>query len=448
LRVVVIGLGPAGPDLLTAATVDAIDRAHTRFVRTLRHPAASVLGDAVTSFDDLYESAANLDDVYRGIVDALVDAAGRAGEVLYAVPGSPRVAERSVELLCADGRVDVEVLPAMSFLDLAWVRLGVDPLAAGVRIVDGRAFAVDAAGSTGPLLVGQCDARHVLSEIKLSVEEEPREPVTVMQRLGLPDERVFRVAWPDLDRAVDPDHLTSIYVPALASPVAAAFARFDEQVRILRAECPWDAEQTHESLRAHLLEEAYEVLDAIDSLATAQADGDDDGLDDGYAQLEEELGDLLYQVFFHAVLAAENGRFDVADVARTIHEKLERRHPHVFGDLHAASSDDVLANWEQIKKDEKGRASVMDGIPASLPALLFASKVLGKAGDFAADPAAPEDNADDDAERAVGAELFGLVARARDAGVDAEAALRRATAAYVARYRAHEADVSARSART
>jgi tetrapyrrole methylase family protein/MazG family protein len=432
-RVVVVGLGPAGPELCTSATLEAIARVPVRFVRTSRHPSVSVLGNA-TSFDDVYERAASFDEVYRDVVDALVAAADVHGEVLYAVPGSPRVAERSVDLLCNDPRVTTEVVPAMSFLDLAWVRLGVDPLAEGVRVVDGRSFAAEAAGSTGPLLVAQCDSRHVLSEIKLAVEEPPDVRVVVLQRLGLLDERRLEVGWDDLDRVVDPDHLTSLYIPVLRAPVAAEFVRFDDQVRILRAECPWDADQTHDSLRPHLLEETYEVLEAIDALVRAEKGGEGERLDDAYAHLEEELGDLLYQVFFHAVLAAENGRFTVADVARGIHDKLERRHPHVFGDLDAATSAEVISNWEQIKKAEKGRASVMDGIPVGLPALAYAAKVLGKAG--GADVGLPP--CDGDEER-VGAELFALVARARAAGVDPEAALRRTSAGYVERFRAREA---------
>jgi tetrapyrrole methylase family protein/MazG family protein len=434
-RVVVVGLGPAGPELCTSATIEAISRVPVRFVRTSRHPSVPVLGDGVTSFDDIYERAASFDEVYREVVDALVSAAAEHGEVLYAVPGSPRVAERSVELLCADPRVTTEVVPALSFLDLAWVRLGVDPLAAGVRVVDGRTFAVEAAGSAGPLLVAQCDSRHVLSEIKLSVEEPPELPVIVLQRLGLPDERQAEVAWEDLDRVIDPDHLTSLYIPSLRAPVAAEFVRFDEQVRILRAECPWDAEQTHDSLRHHLLEETYEVLEAIDNVAAAERSGDGRQLDDAYAHLEEELGDLLYQVFFHAVLAAESGRFTVADVARGIHDKLERRHPHVFGDLGAATSEEVLTNWEQIKKDEKGRASVMDGIPVALPALAYASKVLGKA---ATPPVELPTREPADADARIGAELFAAVVRARAAGVDPEAALRRTATEFVDLFRANE----------
>ncbi len=438
-RIVVVGLGPAGPDLLTAGTLDAIERIEHRYVRTERHPSVGVVG-AATSFDHLYEQAASFDEVYVGIVEALVAAAGEYGEVLYAVPGSPRVAERSVELLVADDRVAVDVLPALSFLDLAWVRLGIDPLAQGVRVVDGRAFRTDAAGATGPLLVAQCDARHVLSDIKLAVEEPPRAPVVVVQRLGAPDERIFTVGWDDLDRSFEPDHLTSVFIPELAEPVAAAFARFDEQVRVLRAECPWDAEQTHESLRRHLLEETYEVLESIDAVCHAEgADGDDEALDAAYAHLEEELGDLLYQVFFHAVIAAENGAFTVADVATTVHDKLRRRHPHVFGTVEVADAHEVIANWEQIKRDEKGRTSAMDGIPNHLPALAFASKVLGKAHDDSlVDVVAAAADAAKDAEAALGAELFAMVRRARRDGLDAEQALRRAAASAVAAFRATE----------
>jgi tetrapyrrole methylase family protein/MazG family protein len=391
----------------------------------------SVLGDDVVAFDDAYERCASFDEVYREVVESLVAAAQEHGEVLYAVPGSPRVAERSVDMLCADDRVECEVVPALSFLDLTWVRLGIDPLDLGVRIVDGRDFATDAAGSVGPLLVAQCDSRHVLSEIKLSVEDPPEQPVIVLQRLGLPDETRVEVAWDDLDRVVDPDHLTSLYIPSLRAPVAAEFVRFDDQVRILRAECPWDADQTHDSLRRHLLEETYEVLESIDAVVAAEAAGADDALDDAYAHLEEELGDLLYQVFFHSILAAENGRFTVADVARGIHDKLERRHPHVFGDLDAATSDEVITNWEAIKKVEKGRTSVMDGIPVALPALAYAAKVLGKAGVGASDELSLT-------ESELGDELFALVGRARAAGIDPEAALRRTAAAFVDRFRATE----------
>ena len=433
-RVVVGGLGPAGPELLTAATVAAVARLPRRWLRTGRHPSASAVAGAQT-FDFLYETAATLDAVYAGIVDALVEDAAAHGEVLYLVPGSPLVAERSVELLLADERVDVEVLPALSFLDLAWARLGVDPLAGGVRLVDGQRFAVEGAGERGPLLVAQCDSRAVLSEVKLAGSWDGA--VVVLHHLGLPDEAVFEVEWDDLDRTVHPDHLTSLYLPALAAPVASEVARFAELVRTLRERCPWDREQTHQTLTRHLLEETYEVLEAIEDLER--------GGEEGFAHLEEELGDLLFQVVFHATLAAEEGQFTLADVARTVHDKLVGRHPHVFGTVEADTSGAVLRNWEQIKKAEKGHASLMEGIAGDLPSLLYAHKVQRKAASVGVEPdvALAEATARAFGSRPptheeVGALLFGVVDLARRAGVDPEAALRGVSGTFRDRFQAVE----------
>lgn len=438
-RVVAVGLGPGDLDLLTVGARDVIDRIPVRFVRTVRHPAARALVDA-TTFDEVYESAQSIDEVYPSIVERLVAAAIEHGEVLYAVPGSPIVAERTVEILLADPRVDTEVVPALSFLDLTWARLGVDPMAAGVRIIDGHRFAVEAAGERGPLLVAQCDSAAVLSEVKLALDAglDPclgaDATVTVLQRLGLPDERILEVPWVEMDR-IESDHLTSVWIPDLAAPVAHELARYVELVDILRVECPWDAEQTHASLRRHLLEEAYEVLEAID--------GVDVDTGEGYDHLAEELGDLLFQVLFHARLAAEAGRFTIADVAAGGDDKLRGRHPHVFGDLVVDGADDVVTNWERIKKAEKGRESVFDGVPDAIPALLFALKVQKKAATLdptEIDPAAMPTIIDIDSALAsfvadpddatIGALLLTIVDRARAVGIDPETALRAAAVDY------------------
>jgi tetrapyrrole methylase family protein/MazG family protein len=421
-RLIVVGLGPAGPDLVNAATTAAIDAVPParRWLRTTRHPAAPVAGTTL-SFDAAYEEEPTFEAVYRRIADTLLAAAADGGgPVLYAVPGSPRVLERTVDLLVADGAaagIDVDVVPAMSFLDLAWVRLGVDPLEDGVRLVDGHRFDVAAAGERGPLLIAHCHNQRVLSDIKLAFDDEAPAVAVVVQRLGLPEEAVFEVAWEDLDRAVEADHLTSVYVPVAAAPVGAELLRLDGLVRTLRTECPWDREQTHETLARYLLEEAYEVLDTIGA-------GDD-------ADLEEELGDLLFQVVLHSAIARERGAFTLADVARGIHDKLRERHPHVFGDVVAETPDAVAGNWEAIKKAEKGRSSMFDGIPGSLPSLLYAAKVLRKAASIGV---VPEAAGDDD----VGALLLELVATARDRGVDPELALRRAAADLAERARAVE----------
>ena len=443
-RVVVVGLGPAGPDLVTGGTralIEATPPAR-RFLRTRRHPSAPAVAPA-EACDDLYRSAARLEQVYEAIVERLVAAAARHGSVLYAVPGSPAVAERSVQLLAADERVATEVHPALSFADLAWSRLGVDPLAAGVRIADGHRFAAEAAGERGPLLVAQCDSAAVLADVALALPE-PSTPVWVLHHLGLDSERIERTTAAGFARWEPVDHLTSLYVPEMAEAPARELVRFGELVATLRAECPWDRRQTHRSLRRHLLEETYEVLEVIDRLPEPAAPGDPAGSEAGqaYEDLEEELGDLLFHVFFHATLAAEQGQFTIGDVVRNVDAKLRHRHPHVFGPGAGTGTDDeaLAAGWERIKQAEKGRASAMDGIPEALPALLGAlmvqkraeaaglarggeAEALARLRDALAVPAAQRD------EPWLGSLLFEAVELARHGSLDPESALRAASQA-------------------
>jgi tetrapyrrole methylase family protein/MazG family protein len=434
----VVGLGPGDADLVTAGTLELLARVPEQYLRTRRHPAASLLQEA-PSFDRVYDAAEVIEQVYPAIVEELVAAAIAGGEVLYAVPGSPLVAEHTVELLLADDRVRTVAHPALSFLDLTWVRLGVDPVQTGARLVDGHRFAVEAAGERGPMLVGQCDSRFVLSDIKLAVEDPPEGPVTVLQRLGLPDESVTRVEWWDLDRSVEPDHLTSLWIPRLAVPVGGEVARLDELMRRLRVEDPWKAEQTHDSLKRYLLEESYEVLEAIDEYDPDTGEGAD--------ELCAELGDLLYQVVFHSSIAAEAGWFTLADVAGAIHDKLVRRHPHVFDDAPGeVTVDELVAAWEADKRTELGRDSVMDGIPSAMPALARALKVVKKSeslgypvgGAGAGAGAGPRPGTDDAA--TLGATLLELVEAAHLAGLDPEDALRVATDRRIDQMRRHEAD--------
>ena len=433
-RIIVVGLGPGDPTLVTAGTVAAIAATPVRYLRTERHPSAGLVANA-TTFDHHYDAEDTFEAVYRRIVADLRTAAVEHGQVLYAVPGSPRVLERTVDLLveaAAEGSVEVDVLAGLSFVDLAWVRLGVDPFDKGVRLIDAHQFASAAAGERGPLLVAHCHNKRVLSDVKLAVDEGPAEPVVVLQRLGLADESVTTVAWADLDRSFEPDHLTSIFIPAMATPVAGEVAAFVDLVAKLRAECPWDAEQTHASLSRHLVEETYEVLEALDEVG----DGGPDTDAEAYAHLEEELGDLLFQIVFHTTLATEAGAFGLAEVARGVHDKLVHRHPHVFGHVEVDGAGDVVANWEQIKKAEKGRESIFDGIPKHLPALLFALKIHKKATAMGFDvdgviPAvsaavAAAETAETGDESAVGDLLMAAVALARRGNVDPETALRAA----------------------
>ncbi len=444
-RIVVVGLGPGADDHVTAATRAAIERIPHRFLRTAVHPSAHLVPDA-RSFDHLYEVADRFDDLYPEIAVQLVDAAGEHGEILYAVPGSPLVLERTVRLLLDEERVEVEVLPAMSFLDVAWARLGVDPVEAGVTLVDGHRFATDAAGADGALLIAHTHADWVLSDIKLAIDDPDGEldqlPVTILQALGTADEHVVETTWSGLDRTLAADHLTSIYVPHLPRSPAAGYARFHQLARTLRERCPWDIEQTHTSLVPFLIEETYELVDAIQAL-----DPDDPATDE---LLIEELGDVLYQIEFHATIAEQAGRFTIDDVTRGIHDKLVRRHPHVFGSVDVDGTDEVLANWEAIKRAEKGRSSVFDGIAHALPSLAYAHQVQRKAAKAGfdwpdvtgalpkiAEEAAELAHAIDDPEATadeVGDLFFAVVNVARHLGVDAESALRAAATKFRSRF--------------
>ena len=241
------------------------------------------------------------------------------------------------------------------------------------------------------------------------------------------------------------------------------FESFADVVALLRRECPWDKKQTHASLRKHLLEETYETLEAIDRLSETLDEGgagDSENSEQSGAKnrkkgseksaqqlaaaksLCDELGDLLYQVFFHSLLASERDDFDVYDVVASIQAKLIRRHPHVFGDLEVDSEEDLAPHWEAIKKSEGKRESVMDGIPSELPALLYASKVQRKAASLGAKP--PQESAVAPApindqtlldDQTIGRQLFAVAQLAAQQGIDSEAALRSAAQGFKDRFR-------------
>jgi tetrapyrrole methylase family protein/MazG family protein len=230
------------------------------------------------------------------------------------------------------------------------------------------------------------------------------------------------------------------HVPSGPVPSSRGGERLLDLVRVMArlrgpGGCPWDREQDHRSLARHLLEETHEALEAIDA-------GDRD-------LLREELGDVLLQVVFHAQMAADDGAWDVDDVAEGIVRKLIRRHPHVFGDVEVAGADDVLANWERIKVQEKGEHALEDDIPRTLPALARAAKVQRRAGGrgfrwrsvesaleaLREEVAELETSTDaDNAEEEIGDVLFATVSVARELGVDAEAALRRTIRGFAERY--------------
>lgn len=192
--------------------------------------------------------------------------------------------------------------------------------------------------------------------------------------------------------------------------------------------CPWDAEQTHESLLKYLLEEAYEFIEAVES-------GDREAM-------REELGDVLLQVIFHARMAEEasEGSFNVEDVAKGVTDKLISRHPHVFGGVEVSGTDEVVQNWEKIKAAEKSRTSALDGVPVGQPALPLAAKVLHRVEKYEYE--IPTDQSisipTDLSQKKAGEILLSIIEQIQAQGIDPEAALRTATKAYIEAVQAHE----------
>lgn len=436
----VVGLGPGERELATARTLDLIRTSSVVRLRTRVHPGARDM-DHVESYDAWYEQADSFEDLYERIAHDLVHLAhSNAEEVLYVVPGSPNVAERTVELLLARDDVRTICEPAVSVIDVVCARLGRDPMTAGLRIVDALA-SVEPFRGPGPLLILQTYAPEVLASV---ADRLPRDAsVIVLHHVGLDDEVVDTMVAPALTSFIRADHLTSVWVEGLRSAGEAT----DDLVgfmRRLRAECPWDQEQTHASLTRHLLEEAYEALDALETMVRVDEGGDVD--DEAIAHVQEELGDLLFQIIFHAELGDEEDRFNFATIADAVREKLTFRHPHVFGDVAVRDSDEVASRWETLKKQEKGRESVTDGIAWQLPALSLYAKLLRKAtlvdsravsGDDARERArtalarltfssgvAKDSDASTDVANEWGDALASMLEAAQWAGVDLEGVLR------------------------
>ncbi len=375
-EIVIIGLGPGDFGLITGQTLALLETRPKLYLRTARHPAVAGLterGIAFTSYDVYYERYATFDEVYAAIAADVV-ARAETCRVVYAVPGSPAVAEKTVGLIreaAAKAGLGVTVLPAMSFLDLLYTRLGLDPVE-GLTVTDAADIGRLPPDIGTALVVTQVYNARVASDAKLSLMEiYPDDfPVTVARNLGLADEEVRTVPLYELDRLPVIDHLTSVYLPPpprrttafSLDPVVDVMARLRSP-----GGCVWDLEQNHRSLRRYIVEEVYEVLEAIDF-----ADGD---------KLCEELGDLLLQIVFHARIAEEAGEFSMQDVVDRVTEKMVRRHPHVFGEISVRDAAEVIVNWEKIKRREHPgeRPSVLDGVPKDLPGLMRAYKLQAKA---------------------------------------------------------------------
>lgn len=376
-EIIIVGLGPGSFNFMTVETLDVLERAETLLLRTAKHPTVEALrarGIAFASYDEYYERHATFDEVYAAIAEDCATRAKNGARIVYAVPGSPLVAERTVVLLreLANERgIPLTVLPGMSFLEVLYTRLGVDPIE-GLTVLDACDLQPDGSELKTAMVITQVYNQAVASDVKLTLMESLPDDyaVTLVRGLGLPDESIRTIALYELDRQPDIDHLTSLYVakPEHKAPQTFSLEPLIEVMATLRSPdgCLWDLEQNHRSLRRYLVEEVYEVLEAIEL-----ADGE---------KMCEELGDLLLQIVFHARVAEESGEFTMQDVVDVVTEKMIRRHPHVFGEVTVADAADVVVNWEEIKRREHNdRHSVLDGVPAGLPALMHAYKVQAKA---------------------------------------------------------------------
>jgi tetrapyrrole methylase family protein/MazG family protein len=450
-RIIVVGLGPGDPALRTVQVEQCLSEASQIWLRTGRHPSSRGLPNHILAytFDDVYEQAASLDDVYARIAERLRERAAQTGSVLYGVPGDPMVGERSVQILLdaarpgratagAAGAVSVEILPGISFIQPVLAQLGWDAID-DLQITDASVLASQHHPRLDPdrrVLVAQMYDRLLASDVKLTLLNQypPDHHVALVRAAGvaMPPSPVAGgeggaewMALEDLDRHDRFDDLTSLAIAPLGDQ-SSAYSLADIVAHLRSPDgCPWDREQTHRSLRPFLLEETYEVLAALDG--------------DNPAALCEELGDLLLQVILHAQLAAEAGEFLLADCVRSITAKLIRRHPHVFGDLQLSTAAEVLVNWEELKRRERqGHEEVP--VPAELPALARSQAIqqrvppesrVASASRLAAIrqrlPALDSEAPSEAQAVALAHILTDLVAVAIELGLDAESILREAT---------------------
>lgn len=453
-QITIVGLGPGDPRYLTAEAMAVLSEAGEVYVRTRRHPVVDALPGhpTVHSFDALYDTAETFEALYRAIANQVLELGARPQGVVYAVPGHPLVAETSVRLIldqAVERGLSVRLVDGLSFVEPVLSALRIDAL--GLQIAD----ALDLAGQHSPLLdpdrpalVAQLYSRQVASDVKLTLLNvyPPEHMVTVVRNAGIAGQEVRPLPLEDLDRE-EPSHLTSLYIPPLPQP--GSLISFQELIAHLRSPlgCPWDREQTHQSLRPHLLEETYEVLAALD-------------LDD-MDELREELGDLLLQIVLHTQIATECGEFTMPEVVGQIMQKLRRRHPHVFGEITVEGTGEILRNWEEIKRTEKGTrrvSSTFEGVSGALPALARAQAISSRAARIGFEwPSAQalwgkiEENmaglraaqSTEAQAHELGDLLFTLVSLARWLKIDAESALREATARFMARVVAVEEQAAA-----
>ena len=374
--ITIVGLGPGSPEALTLGTLEVLENNERVLLRTEKHPTVEYLSKKnilFKTYDSKYEESDSFDEVYENIARDIVKI-HREGDLVYAVPGHPLVAEKSVFnliSLCNENRIEYKVIPAVSFIDVMMEALKLDPIE-GLKILDAFELESQILDKRIGTIITQVYNSFIASEVKLKLSEYYRDDTEIyfVRAAGIRGkESIRKIPLYELDRQEDIDYLTSIYIPKDLDNKK-DFYDLVNIIETLRGDngCPWDREQTHDTLKSALIEESYEVIDAIEN-------EDDDAL-------VEELGDVLLQVIFHSSIGKENEFFNITDVIEGICNKMIYRHPHVFGDEKVTNSSRVLENWDELKKKEKGIDSIseeMKAIARNLPSIIRASKVQKKA---------------------------------------------------------------------
>lgn len=451
ITVVAISTGDAS--LLTREGEQTLTRARTLVLRTGRHPLGAWLAAnriAYSTLDALYEACEDFDAFNRRAAENLL-ALARSGDVVYAVADPAMDSTLSALRGAAGADVAVRVLPGVSHADRCLAMLPERP--EGVRLYAAEDFRSARVSPGEPLLLAELHSAACAGECKLRLMRLLPDDTVLRFFTGDNEGRLSMAAIPlyALDRQAAYDHLTACYVPARPMAERTRFD-MDDLVAVmtrLRAPdgCPWDREQSHESLLTHLLEECYEFVGAV-------REGDT-------AHMYDELGDVLLQVVFHAEIARQHGDFDIEDVTTAITGKMIERHPHIFGTVRADTSAQVLDNWEAIKRSQRGIRSVaeaMDDISAGLSATMRADKVQRKAAkvgfDFP-DAASALQKVDEEAaevreclaqgrnpEMELGDLLFSVVNVCRLCGKNPDIALFASTDKFVGRFRGMEENIN------
>jgi tetrapyrrole methylase family protein / MazG family protein len=377
--ITLLGLGPGNPASLTRAAWDSLNSAKEIWLRTKEHPTVAALPASVVlhSFDDYYEDGESFEAVYEAIIKKIMELGRRPEGVIYAVPGDPFVAEATCPSIATKARAEglpLNIINGVSFLEPVFAALGIDPYPQ-TALVDALGLSqahVPAFPPDQPALVTQIYSRMVAAEVKMTLGAvyPDDHPVQLVHAAGTKDELVESLNLYEIDRSEHIGLLSVLYIPAVGE--GTSFEAFQEIIGHLRAPdgCPWDREQTHKSLRSHLLDESYESLEAMD-------------LEDP-AKMAEEFGDLLLQIVLNAQIASEDGEFTMTDIIKGIYDKIVRRHPHVFGEVEVEGVKGVLSNWERLKAEERKtegnlEKGPLDGVPLALPALIQAQEYQDRA---------------------------------------------------------------------